>query len=117
MKVLHQPGDREADDEIDCTGKKQQFDQSTVAVADQHEFVDAGRMHAVIAGIEVAQVGHAGGDREGELVERVDEVFFDTLGQVLEQPGSAFASAQGLSPVKARISLMLALMGAAPVSV
>ena len=39
------------------------------------------------------------------------------LGQVLEQPGSAFASAQGLSPVKARISLMLALMGAAPVSV
>ena len=39
------------------------------------------------------------------------------LGQVLEQPGSAFASAQGLSPVKARISLMLALMGTAPVSV
>ena len=39
------------------------------------------------------------------------------LGQVLEQPGSAFASAQGLSPVKARISLMLALMGASPVSV
>ncbi len=36
-------------------------------------------------------------------------------GQVLEPPGSAFASAQGLrGPVKARISLMLALMGRRP---